>query len=153
MFSRYIEVSTSDLPVAECCRGTTKLRSLHSWSAQLDLLPFNSLFRVPVALIARDSLASEFSQFQAWDFHRYHQWVSPEVTGHSFHDSYDHYLNPKLIVWPTTLNSMSDTVKTWFVFLWIYLFWLDYQIRLGLSFPKMYNTWYLLWILWVKRNI
>ena len=84
MIWRYIEVSNLHLPVAECCRGTTKLRSLHSWSAQLDLLPFNSLFRVLAALIARDSLASEFSQFQAWDFHRYHQWVSPEVIGHSF---------------------------------------------------------------------
>ena len=61
-----------------------------------------------------------------------------------------------MIWWPDmacTLNSVSDRVKTWFVSLWIYLFWLNYQIRLGLSFSKIYNTWYLLWILRVKRNI
>ena len=45
----------------------------------------------------------------------------------------------------------SFCVKWWFFFLWIYSFWLHYLIRLGLPFSKRYNTWCLLWILWVKR--
>ena len=89
--SAYIQVSIQVQEVAECCRGTTKLRSLSSWSALSVLLPIQSYQRSR-CLVARVSLASNSRNSSLrLNFHRYRKWAAPEVLGHSFAISMQHF--------------------------------------------------------------